>query len=145
MFKSYKIKGAEMSRSIIVSIVLLIFLGLNTGCSQKFFAGHKEQLGFTAPNSNVVTTGNGKVIGTASSTTIYPLGATLAMPSFSAALKEEAHQDALKGTDGDFLINADVMQGYTVIPLLLVTIITSTIEVEGQPAKVSEIGKQKLN
>ena len=134
-----------MVRSIVTSIVLLVFLGLNTGCSQKFFAGHKEQLGFSAPNSNIHTTGNGKVFGAASTTTVYPFGATLAMPSFSAELKEAAHQDALKGTDGDFLINADVMQGYTIIPLLIVTIVTSTIEVEGQVAKVSEVGKQKLN
>lgn len=116
---------------------------LLSGCSYKFFDGHKEHIGHVPPNSNVKLLGT-KVTGEASTTYFYLYGTQLLQPSFSTDLMHEAIRNALAGTGGDILVNVDVMKTSTTWPLFLFTIITSTIEVEGQPAKIVEVGRQEL-
>ncbi len=132
-----------MRRNIVNVMILALMVIVTSGCSMKFFDGHKEQSAFTAPNSNVETIGS-RVTGKASKTVVYPFGSTLATPSWSGDMLNQAYSDAMKGTDSDLLVNVDVLKKATFIPLLIVTIITSEVEVEGQPAKVIEIGKQEL-
>ena len=131
-----------MNRNIL-SVMLLAFVFLSSGCTIKYFDGHKEQMSFTPPNSNVEPSG-ARVFGKSSSTKFYWMMSTVALPSFSSELLEEATSSALKGTDSDLLINTDVIHKSTKIPLMLFDIVVSTIEVDGQPAKIIEIGKQDL-
>lgn len=131
---------SKRSVSILVTFIVVLFL---SGCSQKFYDGHKVQSDFTPPNSNVELI-NKKVVGHASHTVVYPMGATLAQPGWTSEMFEQAKQKALEGTDGELLANIDVLKKMTIIPLLLVTIVTSSYEIEGQPAKIVEVGEQEL-
>lgn len=112
-------------------VVLSVLLA---GCTVGSGVALKPQSHFSYPNSNV--TPLGRVTGEASTSGLLPV-------TYDADLEEEAIQIALKEKGGDILIDYVATTTITAFPLLIITVYTTTVRVDGTAAKMT-IGQQQL-
>lgn len=122
-------------RSAVARAVSWVVLSvLLAGCTVGSGVALKPQSHFSYPNSNV--TPLGRVTGEASTSGLLPV-------TYDADLEEEAIQTALKEKGGDILIDYIATTTITAFPLLIITVYTTTVRVDGTAAKMT-IGRQQL-
>ncbi len=121
-------------KALAISIFLILF-STTAACTMFDTSFPFAQSHFTYPNSNVKPLGH--ATGEASTTSL--------MPDFNDPnLESEAISNALSSRGGDVLINYNERQLVTMVPLLVITIYTTTVQVEGTAAKMT-VGEQNLH
>jgi hypothetical protein len=120
-----------MAYKITVCALFLLGLGACTGPS---LYSPLPQSGFATPNSDVVPLGH--VRATVTRTYVSPFQ----NPVFGdATMRREAYQQALKGSDGDLIIDGDFTVRSTVIPIGLMFVnVEGTVE--GTAVKIATVG-----
>ena len=120
-----------MARTIPVIVFLLL---AQSACTGPSLYAPLPQSGFATPNSDVVPLGHVKA--TVSRTYIGPFQ----NPVYGDALtRRDAYEQALKGTDGDLIIDGDFTVRSTIVPIVF-QFVTVQATVEGTAAKISTVG-----
>jgi hypothetical protein len=104
-------------------------------CTGPSFYSPLPQSAFAVPNSDVAPLGHVKA--TVSKSYISPFET----PTYGdATMRREAYLDALKGTDGDLIIDGDFSVRSSTVPLLFFNVTNVEGTVEGTAAKVTTVG-----
>ncbi len=120
-----------MARKLSVVAFILLMQGACTGPS---IYAPLPQSSFATPNSNIVPLGHVKAVVTR--TYIGPFQT----PQFGdATMRRDAYTQALKGSDGDLIIDGDFTVRSTMIPIGLI-FYNVEATVEGTAAKISTVG-----
>jgi hypothetical protein len=119
------------------SIALLVPIAISA-CSGPSLYAPLPQSAFAYPNSDVSP--GTHVRATVTRSYIYPFQT----PHYGdAEMRREAYVDALKGTDGDLIIDGDFTMTSKMIPLGFVNIFTVNATVEGTAAKIVQVGPRQ--
>lgn len=120
-----------MTRKIPIVVSLLL---AQCACTGPSLYAPLPQSGFATPNSDVVPLGHVKA--TVSRTYIGPFQ----NPVFGDAIMRcDAYEQALKGSDGDIIIDGDFAVRSTIVPIGL-QFVTVQGTVEGTAAKIATVG-----
>jgi hypothetical protein len=119
------------------SMPLLLALA---GCGGPSLYAPLPQSGFALPNADFLPLNHVKA--TVSHTYFMPFE----MPTGggNGTMQREAYLQAMKGSDGDLIIDGDYTTKTTLYPLAVVTLMVVQGTVEGTAAKVKTVGSRNL-